>query len=144
MSDSATPWTAAPLASLSFTISRSLLKFIFFQSVMPSKHLILCHLLLSSIFPSIRVFPSESVLRIRWPKYWSFVIFTRRHLFNHPLYLAMGQAQLWDLKAGFHKHRCLQGDFTSPCLSVLKSRDITLPTKVLLVKAMVLPIVMYG
>ena len=145
VSDSATPWTAARQASLSFTTSRSLLKFIFFRSVMPSNHLILCHLLLlSSIFPSIRVFPSESVLCIRWPKYWSFVIFTRRHLINHPLYLAMGQAQVWDLKAGFHKHRCLQGDFTSPCLGILKSRDITLPTKVGLVRAMVFPVVMYG
>ena len=137
--DSETPWTAAHQASLSITNSYRLLKLMFIESVMPSNHLILCHPLLlpASIFPSIRVFSSESVLRIRWPKYWSFVIFTRRHLFNHPLYLAMGQAQVWDLKAGFHKHRCLQGDFTSPWLSVLKSRDITLPTKVHLVKAMV-------
>ena len=111
MSDSATPWTAARQAS--FAISRSLLKFMSVESVMPSNHLILCRLLLlPSIFPSIRVFSNESVLCIRWPKYWSFVIFTRRHLFNHPLYLAMGQAQVWDMKAGFHKHRCLQGAFT--------------------------------
>ena len=68
----ATPWTAAHQASLSFPISRSLLKLI--ESVMPSNHLILCHplLLLPSIFPSISVFSYESVLRIRWPKYWSF------------------------------------------------------------------------
>ena len=67
----ATPWTAARQASLSFTISRSLLKPTFTESVMPSNHLILCHplLLLPSIFPSIRVFSSESVLSIRWPKY---------------------------------------------------------------------------
>jgi len=60
--------------SLSITSSRSLLKLMSIESVMPSNHLILCHplLLLSSIFPSIRVFSSESVLRIRWPKYWSF------------------------------------------------------------------------
>ena len=63
-----TPWTAARHASLSITNSQSLLK------LMPSKHLILCHplLLLPSIFPSIRVFSKESVLHIRWPKYWSF------------------------------------------------------------------------
>ena len=71
----ATPWTTACLqASLSITNSRSLLKPMSIESVMPSNHLILCHslLLLPSIFPSIRVFSSESVLRIRWPKYWSF------------------------------------------------------------------------
>ena len=65
--------TAARQASLSFTISQSLLKLMSTESVMPSNHLILCHtLLLSSIFPSIRVFSKESTLRIRWPKYWSF------------------------------------------------------------------------
>ena len=70
-----TPWTVAHQASLSF-ISLSLLKLIPIKSVMPSNHLILCHplLLQSSIFPSIRVFSDESVLRIRWPKYWSFSI----------------------------------------------------------------------
>ena len=68
-----TPWTAARQASLSITNSQSLLK-LMSELVMPSNHLILCHplLLLSSIFPSIRVFSNESVLRIRWPKYWSF------------------------------------------------------------------------
>ena len=70
----ATPWTAAHQASMSFTISWSLLKVMSIESVMPSSHLILCHplLLLPSIFPSIRVFSNESVLCIRWPKYWSF------------------------------------------------------------------------
>ena len=69
----ATLWTAALQASLSITNSRSLLKLMSIESVIPSNHLILCHsLLLPSIFPSIRVFSSESVLRIRWPKYWSF------------------------------------------------------------------------
>ena len=65
-------WTAACQASLSFTISQSLLKLVSIESVMPSNHLILCHrlLLLPSIFPSIRVFSIESVLHIRWPKYW--------------------------------------------------------------------------
>jgi len=69
-----TLWTAACQASLSFTISQSLLKLMSIESVMPSNHLILCHLLLllPSIFPSIRVFSSESSLCIRWPKYWSF------------------------------------------------------------------------
>ena len=70
----ATLRTAAYQASLSFTISWSLLKFISIESVMPSNHLILCRpfLLPPSIFPSIRVFSKESVLRNRWPKYWSF------------------------------------------------------------------------
>ena len=70
----ATAWTAACQASLFFAVSWSLLKLTFIESVMPSIYLILCHplLLLSSIFPSIRVFSSESALHIRWPKYWSF------------------------------------------------------------------------
>ena len=70
-----TAWTAHQ-ASLSFTISWSLLKLMSTESVMPSNHLILCHslLLLPSVFPSIRVFSSESALYIRWPKYWSFSI----------------------------------------------------------------------
>ena len=69
-----TPWTAACQASLSFTSSQSLLKFVFIESMIPSNHLILCHplLLLPSIFPSTRVFSNESVLHIRWSKYWSF------------------------------------------------------------------------
>ena len=74
VSDSATPWTAAHQASLSITNSRSLLKLMSVESVMRSNHLILYRplLLLPSIFPSIRVFSSQSVLPIRWPKYWSF------------------------------------------------------------------------
>ena len=69
-----TPWTAACQASLSFTLSQSLLKLMSTESMMPSNHLILCHpfLLLPSVFPSIRVFSSESALCIRWPKYCSF------------------------------------------------------------------------
>ena len=68
------PWTAACQASLSITNSRSLLNFMSIESVMSSNHLILCYplLLLPSIFRSITVFSNESVLRIRWPKYWSF------------------------------------------------------------------------
>ena len=74
LSDSATPWTVAHQASLSFTLSQSLLKFMSIVSVMPSNHLILCHplLLLPPIPPGIRVFSNESTLRMRWPKYWSF------------------------------------------------------------------------
>ena len=70
----ATPWTAARQASLSITNSQNFLKLMSIESVMPSNHLILCHplLLLPSIFPSIRVFSSESVLHTRWPKDWSF------------------------------------------------------------------------
>ena len=69
-----TPWTAAHQAFLSITSSQSLHKLMSIELVMPSNHLILCHplLLLPSIFPSIRVFSNESVLHIRWPKYWSF------------------------------------------------------------------------
>ena len=67
-------WTAACQTSLSIANSRRLLKLMSIESVMPSNHLIRCHplLLLPSIFPSIRVFSNESVLPIRWPKYWSF------------------------------------------------------------------------
>ena len=70
----ATPWKAARQASLSITNSQTLLKLMSIESVMPSNHLILCRPLLlpPSIFPSIRVFSNESVLCIRWPKYWSF------------------------------------------------------------------------
>ena len=69
-----TPWTTACQAYLFITNSRSLLRLMSIESVMPSNHLILCCPLLlpPSIFPSIRVFPNESALRIRWPKYWSF------------------------------------------------------------------------
>ena len=68
------PWTAARQASLSITNSQSLLKLMSIESVMTSSYLILCHplLLLSSIFPRIRVFSKELILRIRWPKYYSF------------------------------------------------------------------------
>ena len=69
----AAPWTTAQQAFPSITNSRSLLRLMSIKSVMPSNHLILCHpLLLPSVFPSIRVFSTESVLHIRWPKYWSF------------------------------------------------------------------------
>ena len=76
VSDSATPWTVACQASLSITSSWSLLKLMSIESVMPSNHLILCQplLLLLSVCPSIRIFSTESVLCMRWPKYWSFSI----------------------------------------------------------------------
>ena len=68
-----TPWPVACQASLSITNSQSLLKLMFIESMMTSNHLILCHSLLpASIFPSLRVFSSESLLLIRWPKYWHF------------------------------------------------------------------------
>ena len=69
-----TPWTGARQASLSITNSQSLLKFMSIESVMPSNYLILCHPLLPPpwIFPSSRIFSSESTLRVRWPKYWNF------------------------------------------------------------------------
>ena len=74
VSNSATPCTAAHQASLSFTVSWSLLKLVSIELMMPSGHLILCHplLLLPSVLSSIRVFSNESALHIRWPKYWSF------------------------------------------------------------------------
>ena len=74
MSNSVTPWAAARQDPLSIINSRSLLKLMFIELVMPSNHLILCHplLLLPLIFPSIRIFSNESVLHIRWPKYWTF------------------------------------------------------------------------
>ena len=100
----ATPWTAAPQASLSITNSRSLLKLMSTESVMPSNHLILCRplLLLPSILPSIRVFSNESFLRIKWPKcrlatttkriyfyIWKFTIaiFKGRHCLTWPFFL---------------------------------------------------------
>ena len=78
MSNSGTPWTAACQASLSLTISWSLLKLMSIESVMPSNHLILCRplFLLPSIFPSIRVFSNNMALHIRWPKHWNFSVST--------------------------------------------------------------------
>ena len=74
VSDSATPWTAPCQASLSITNSQSLPKLMSIESVMPPNHFVFCHplLLLPSVFPSIKAFSSESVLRIKWPKFWSF------------------------------------------------------------------------
>ena len=84
----ATPWIAAPQASLSITNSRSSPKLMFIESVMPSSHLILCHplLLLPPFPPSIRVFSSESTLRMRWPKYWSFSFSISLHKWMTPVF----------------------------------------------------------
>ena len=103
---------------MSITNFQSLLKLMSIELVMPSNHLILRHHLLlpSSIFPSIRVFSNESLLHIRWPSYWSF-----------SFSISPSNEHL---------------DMTN--LDLLKSRDITLPTKVHLVKAIIFPVVMYG
>ena len=162
-----TAWTAAHQAFLSFTISRSLLKLMSIESVKPSNHLFLYSplLLLPSIFSRIRVFSSESAVHIRWPKYWSFsfsispsneysglssfrinwfdllaVHGTLKSLLqNHQFFGA--QPSLW---SNYHICIWLQEKNHSLQRNILKSRDITLPTKVHLVKAMVFPVVMYG
>ena len=94
-----TPWTAACQAFLSITNSQSLLKLMSIKLVMPSNHLILCYplLLLPSIFPSIRVCSNESVLCIRWPKYWSFSFGIRP--FNECSGLISFRMDLFDLLA---------------------------------------------
>ena len=91
ISDSVTPWTAARQATLFITNSQSLLKLMSIESVMPSSHLILCHplLLLPSIFPSIRVFSNDSVLWIRWPKYWSFFSFSISHSNDYSVLISL-------------------------------------------------------
>ena len=107
MYDSATPWTAARQASLSITNSRSLLKLMSVESVMSSKHLILYWplLLLLSIFPSIRVFSNESVLLIRWPKYWSF---------SFSISLSNEYSGLISFKADWFDLLAIQGTLKSP------------------------------
>ena len=96
LSDSVIPWTAACQASLSITNSQSLLKPMSIESVMPSNHLILCHplILLSSIFPSIRVFSSESFLHVRWPKDWSF-FFNISPSNEHPGLISFRMDRFW-------------------------------------------------
>ena len=124
----ATPWTAALHASLPITNSWSLPKLKSMESVMPSKHLILCHPLLlpPSIFPSIRVFPNESVLHIRWPKYWSFSI-SPSNEYSGLISFRMDGLDLLavqgTLKSLFQRHR--------------SEASILRPTKFHLVKAMV-------
>ena len=93
----AIPWIAARQASLSITNSRSLLRLMSIESVMPSSHLILCHplLLLPPVPPSIRVFSNESTLHMRWPKYWSFS-FSINPSNEHPGEKCKSQLQ-WDI-----------------------------------------------
>ena len=124
----ATPWTAAHQASLSITNTQSLLKLMSIKLMMPSSHLILCHplLLLPPVFPSIKVFSSESVLHIRWPEYWSFSFSIRP--FNEYVYSATLEPKKYTKKPNIWRS--------------LKSR--TMPRKVRRVKAMVFPVVMYG
>ena len=126
-----TPWNTALQVSLSITNSWSSLKLTSIESVMPSSHLILCRplLLLPPIPLSIRVFSNESTLHMRWPRYWSFSfsISTPKN------------TQDWS-PLEWTGWICLQTNIDS----ILKSRDIALPTKVRLVKAMVFPVVMYG
>ena len=140
-----TPWTAACQASLSITNSRSLIKLMSIQSVMPSNHLILCHplLFLPSIFPIIRVFSNESVLRIRWPKYWSFsfsISPSDGYIFSFsPLPLASQSLQMVTAAMKLKDAYSLEGKLDS----IFKSRDITLSKKVHIVKATVFPVVVY-
>ena len=125
-----TPWTAARQASLSITNSRSLLKLMSIESVMPSNHLILCHplLLLPSVFPSIRVCSNESVLCIRWPKYWSFSFSIS--LSNEYSRLISFQTDCFDLLAvhgtlkGLLQYHSLKSINSSP-LSFLYSPTLT-------------------
>ena len=96
----ATPWTTACQASLSITDSWSPPKPMSIESVMPSNHLILCHLLLlmTSIFPSIRVFSNESALHMRWPKYWSFCL-NISPCNEHPGLISLGWTGLISLQS---------------------------------------------
>ena len=106
----ATPWMAAHQASLSFTISQSLLKLMSIKSVMPSNHLILCHplQLLPLVLPSIRVFSNESVLPIRWTKYWSFSFSTSPSNENSGLI-----SLKIDCKVSVPRHLCYSQTVTS-------------------------------
>ena len=137
----ATPWTAARQASLSITNSWSLLKLLSIESVMPSNYLILCRplLLSSSIFSSIRVLSNESVLHIRWPKYWRFSFSTSpsneySELISFKidwLHLNAVQGTLKSLL----QHHCSNLD------SVLKKERHHFANRVHIVKAMVFPVV---
>ena len=111
MSNFATPWTVAHQASLYITNSQNLLKLTSIELIMPSNHLILCHpiLLPPSIFPSIRVFSNESVLHIRWPKYWSFsFIISPSNEYSGVIFSKIDWFDLlavqWTLKSLFQHH----------------------------------------
>ena len=154
-----TPWTAARQASLSFSSSQSLFKLISTESMMPSNHLLLCHhlLLLPSIFPSIKVFSSESALHIRWPKYCTFSFsISPSNEYSGLMSFRIDQFDLLAVQGTlksfiqYHSSKAsilqtvVQSHEIKRCLllgrnamtnldSVLKSRDITLPTKVCIV-----------
>ena len=124
-----TPCTAACQASLSITNSWSLLKVTSIESVMPSNHLILCRplLLLPSIFPSIKVFFNESILRIRWPKYWSFS-FSIRPSNEHSRLISsrIGWFELLAVKGTLESFAALQfKSINSLALSFLYSPTLT-------------------
>ena len=144
----ATPWPVARQASLSITNSRSSLKLMSIESVMPSNHLILCHpLLLPSIFPSIRVFSKESVLHIRWLKYRSFSFSLSAS--NEYSVLISFRIDWFDLLVVQGTLKSLLQHYSSKASltnldSILESRDITLLTMIPIVRAMVFPVVVYG
>ena len=131
----ATPWTAAWQASLSITSSWSLPKLMSIESVMPSNHLILCRplLLLPSIFPRIRVFLNESVLHIRWPKYWSFS-FNISPSNEHPGLISFRMDWL-DLFAVQGTLKSLLQHHSSKASTLLHSAFFILIAKIILVKA---------
>ena len=158
------PWMAARQASLSITNSRSSLGLTSIESVMPSSHLILCCPLLlpPSIFPSIRVFSSESVLHIRWPKYWSFSFsISPSNEYSGLISFSIDWFHLLEvqgtLKSLLQNHSSKTSIFqwsaffivqlSHPYMTTGKTIALTrhyFATKVCLVKAMVFPVVMYG
>ena len=143
-----TPWTVAHQVSLSITNSWSLLKLMFIELVMPSNHLILCHPLLlpPSIFPSIRVFSKESVLHIGQPKSHHFMSNRQGSNGNVTDFIFLDSKITADGYCSHEiKRRLLLGRKVMINLdSILKTRDIPLPTKFHLVKALVFPVIMYG
>ena len=144
-----TSWTAGCQAFLFITISQSLLKLMSIELVMSYTYLILCHplLLLPSIFPSIRVFSNELALCIRWPKYWSFSISPSSEYLKLISFRTDGfdlLAVQGTLKNLLQHCNSKTSILLSSCCLCLKNRDITLMTKVHLLKAMVLSVVMYG
>ena len=157
----ATQWTAARQAFLSITNSQSFLKPMSIKPVMLFNHLILCRplLLLPSIFPSIRVSSNESVFHIRWPKYWSFsFIISPSVEYSGFISFRMDWFDLLavqgTLKSLLQHHSSKTSilqhsaffivQLSQPYITTGKTIEITLPTKVCPVKAMVFPVVMYG
>ena len=159
-----TPRITARQASQSITNSQNSPTLMSIESVMPFSHLILCHplFLLPPIPPSIRVFSNESTLHMRWPKYWSFsfriipskeipgLISFRMDWLDLPAVQGtLKSLQHHSSKASILRHSAfftvqLSHPYMTYLDGILKSRDITLSTKVHLVKAMVFPVVMYG